>query len=502
MAVPERAFSIQAPGIFGLNTQASIDEMDPRFCLNNLNSVQDNAGRMSSRKGYVKLTSSAIGGSPSLQTMFEYVSQTGTTQILSGANLNIYSGTTTLTSVYSTAITANNWQAVNFNNFMWFFQRAHAPLRWDGATMVTILSLGGAGTPPQGNCVHAAFGRLWVGDTSTDKITVYFSDTLIGQNWTGGTSGTLNLNSVWKNGMDNIVAISSFQEFLVIFGSKSILIYSGGSVPANLVLQDSIVGIGCVARDSIQRIGTDIYFLSDTGIRSLQRTIQTNTMPVADISKNVRDSVLSYAAQDDLTLTRSVYHEPEGFYVLNFPVNGISYSFNIRLTLEDGTNPVQIWNQINPKSMVSSRDRTLYMGHAGFVSKYSGYDDNGSGFDLNYTSPWLGFGEPERQDILKKLIFTLVGANGQAFTAKWFWDFLGTTHSVSRTLSLSASSFAEYNIAQYNINEYSGGVGVQQVSIPGESAGKLIQIGFLARVLGSQLSFHKLDAYAKPGRMI
>jgi hypothetical protein len=232
MSAAEQAFSIIAPGTYGLNTQSSIDTLDPRFCLNNLNTVQDAAGRTSSRKGYVAVTSSPLGGTPNIQQLFEYVSNTGTTGFLSAANLNIYSGSTTLTSVYSTAITANNWQAVNFNNFMWFFQRSHAPLRWDGATMVTILSLAGTGTPPQGHCVLGAFGRLWVADTSTDKVTVYFSDTLIGQNWTGGTAGTLNLNSVWQNGMDSVVALASFQGYLIIFGRKSILIYSGASTSA------------------------------------------------------------------------------------------------------------------------------------------------------------------------------------------------------------------------------------------------------------------------------
>lgn len=500
MAAADQAFSVIAPGTYGLNTQSSIDTLDPRFCLNNLNTVLDSAGRTSSRKGYVAVTAAPLGGTPNIQQLFEYVKNTGATQFMSAANNNIYSGSTVLTSVYSTAITANNWQAVNFNNFMWFFQRAHAPLRWDGTTMVTIASLGGTGTPPQGNAVLGAFGRLWVADTATDKVTVSFSDTLIGQNWTGGTSGTLNLSSVWRNGMDTVVALASFQGFLVIFGRKSILLYSGADTPASLVLQDVIKGIGCIARDSVQDIGTDIYFLSDTGIRSLQRTIQTQTVPIADISKNVRDSLLSYATQDNLDLTRSVYSEAEGFYLITFPVNGITFCFSLRRTLDDGSNPVTIWNSIGPKAMLASRDRSLYFGHAGVISKYSGYQDNSVAYDFDFVTAWIGFGEPERQDILKKLIFTVVGANGQTFTAKWFWDFSST--AFSNQVSVMPHAFAEYNIAQYNIDEYSSGVGVDQISIPGASTGKMIQIGLIASISGSQLSLHKIDAYAKRGRML
>ena len=113
----------------------------------------------------------------------------------------------------------------------------------------------------------------------------------------------------------------------------------------------------------------------------------------------------------------------------------------------------------------------------------------------------MGFGEPERQDILKKLLFTFVGVSSQAFTAKWFWDYQGTLHQVPGTFA-TGDTVAEYGIAEYGIDEYTTGIIVAQVSIPGEGAGKMIQVGFFTRIVGQQIAFHKLDAYAKTGRMI
>lgn len=500
-AAADQAVSIIAPGIWGLNRQDAIDQMDLRFALDAANSVQDTSGRLTVRKGYVAVTSAAIGAPSDIQQLFEYVDKTGATQFLSAANLNIYSGSTVLTSVYSTAITANNWQAVNFNNFMWFFQRAHVPLRWNGAAMVTIASLGGVGTPPSANAVLGAFGRLYALDTSTDKVTLYFSDTLAGQTWTGGTSGTLDLSSVWQNGMDTGVALASFNNFLVIFGRKSILIYSGAATPANLSLVEHIKGIGCIARDSVQNIGTDVYFLSDTGVRSLARTIQTTTMPIMDVSKNVRDFMLTYVVSEaNLELVRSVYSEQEGFYLLNFPSSGITFCFNIRKTLDDGTNPATYWLTINPKSMLSSRDRSLYFGHSGKITKYSGYQDNGGAIDWAYLSPWTDFGSPSQTKILKKLLSVLAGANNQTVTTRWFWDYSSTGFSSQQVIGLMGQ--AEYGIAQYGIDEYSSGVGLSQVSAAGQGTGKVLQIGTNASVNGTQLGLHKHDVYAKPGKLI
>jgi hypothetical protein len=507
-AAANRPFSIITPGSYGLNTQSTIDEMDPRFALMLLNAVQDTQGRTGSRKGYAPVTSPVLSGAPAVQQLVEYVRSDGSTQLLACANNNIYlvdpvAGT--MTSKYSAGITANNWSFTNFNSYGWFFQRGHAPLRWDGTTMVTIASLGGAGTAPQAHTVLGAFGRLWAADTSADKVTVYFSDTLAGGVWSGGTAGFLNLNTVWPNGMDTVVALAAFQAYLVIFGRKSILLYANPGTPANLSLADHVHGVGCIARDSIQDIGTDLYFLSDTGIRTLARSLQTETLPLTDISQNVRDALLGYVTNENsvgsLEYVRSVYHEPDGFYLLAFPASGVDYCFNIRSRLGDGTNAATLWNQINPSSMCSSRNRTLYMGHAGFVSTHSGYVDNGSAYDFDFLSPWFPLGSPATQDILKKLLYTFVGVSGQAFTAKWFWDYTGQIHQVQSTFSASDSP-AEYAIGEYGFDEYVGGVVTAQVSVPGEGAGKVLQVGFLTRINGQPLAFHKLDAYTKPGRMI
>ena len=61
-------------------------------------------------------------------------------------------------------------------------------------------------------------------------------------------------------------------------------------------LTDVITGVGCVSRDSIQATGTDLIYLSQSGIRSLNRTVTENSMPMRELSLNIRDDVTDYLA--------------------------------------------------------------------------------------------------------------------------------------------------------------------------------------------------------------
>lgn len=504
MAEQLQPVSISSPGHFGINRVASVVDLDPQWALDATNCVIDRSGRIAARNGWLKLTVTPIASSPNIESMAEYLKTDGSTQIISGAGNAIYSGTEPLTSVYSTSISANRWQMVNFNNYLWLFQRGHAPLRWDGTTMATIASLGGTGTAPQGNCVLAAYGRLWVADTATDKVTVSFSDTLIGQNWSAGASGTLNLSQVWTNGMDSIVALASHQGFLIIFGRKSILIYSGAATtPAsNLTLVEHIKGIGCISRDSVWSVGDDIWFLSDSGVRSLVRSINAATvMPVSDVTKNIRDDVVNLIKNEsNLEDVRAGYHEVDGYYVITFPSKDTSVWIDTRMKMEDESYRCTYWNQITPRAYAPSISRTMYIGKAGVVGKIFGYQDNGSAYTMTYYTPWLSFQAPAVQKILKKIHMNVTGSSNTTFSIKWGYDY--QTAQFSNQQVITGGVTAEYNIAQYNIDEYSSGIVLNELNTPGMSTGKMIQLGITCVVNGTQLAINKIDALAKPGRMI
>ena len=497
---PLRPVSVMAPGFRGLNKQSSSVDLEAAWALEATNCILDSQGRIASRKGWSAVTESSLG-SYDIEALGEYLKIDGTTQVISAANNNLYLGTTTLTSKYSTSVTANRWQMVNFNNYLWCFQTAHNPLRWDGTTMALVSGTTGAtGTPPQAHCVLGAYGRLWAANVATNKTIVYFSDTLGGNKWTGGASGSLDVKSVWTNGMDSISALASFNGYLVIFGKKSILVYSGATNPAAMTLVEHIKGVGCIARDSVQDIGTDILFLSDTGVRSLARTIQEKSMPLRDVSKNVMDDILyQITAQTDLEDIVSVYHEQERFYLLNFPQSGTTFCFDVSKVLQDGSSPVTKWDAINPKAFLSSADKTLYLGQTGVIAKYDTYKDNTSSYDMSYLTAWISFGEPHLQKILKRINFTVVGSSATTFTVKFAYDY-STSHFTQQQTVTGGTTY-EYNVGEYNVAEFTSGIVIDEVTSTGKSTGKMIQTGIFSVVDGAELAIQKFDIYAKRGRM-
>ena len=97
-----------------------------------------------------------------------------------------------------------------------------------------------------------------------------------------------------------------------------------------------IEGVGCIARDSVQNTGTDLLFLSNSGVRSLSRVIQEKSTPIGDVSINVRDElsdIISSEPNDDI---KSVYSEQNAFYLLSFPSSEAIYCFDMRGKLENG----------------------------------------------------------------------------------------------------------------------------------------------------------------------
>ena len=350
-------FSVTSPGFFGLNTSDSPVDMSPNFALIADNCVIDKSGRISSRKGWTPShASNSDLGTSNITCIGELVENNGSATKLAtgGGFLFKLSGTTLVTLTYggggvAPTIGANNWKFVQLNGIAIFWQRTFDPLIYDPAVSTTTFrrlneKSGTTGTVYQCNEALSAYGRIWAADTSTDKQTVVWSDLLTPHIWTGGTAGSLNLANLWPAGGDEIVALSSHNNFLYIFGKRQILIYQGADDPSTMKLADTIVGIGCIARDSVQNIGEDVVFLANDGVRSLMRTIQEKSAPTRTISKNVNTDILELVSVENLENVKSGYSKNNTIYVLTFPATAITYCFDTRTPLEDGSMRVTTWS--------------------------------------------------------------------------------------------------------------------------------------------------------------
>ena len=132
------------------------------------------------------------------------------------------------------------------------------------------------------SCGMGFYGKLWAGGVSEAPDVIFYSVLLDGDDWNGIGSGYIDLKSVW--GTDEIVGIAPFFGKLVIFGKNNIVVYDNPYSGGTLSLNEVIKGVGLVSRDTIQAIGDDLVFLSETGLRSLARTTEKDKLPMLDLS--------------------------------------------------------------------------------------------------------------------------------------------------------------------------------------------------------------------------
>lgn len=515
MASQLQAFSISAPGFYGLNTQDSSLDLPSGYALIANNCVIDQYGRVGARKGWTPInTTLAALGSNDVQAIGELVTRDGTSYTICAGNNKLFKlvGTTLTELTYggggtAPTITANYWQFAMLLNVFVMFQSGHDPIYFDptlSATTYKRISEAATytGTVQKSNTVLAAYGRFWHADTATDKLTIQWCDINSPFNYATGTAGTLDTYTVWPKGGDSIVALAAHNNSLFIFGKRNILVYTGANNPATMTLADTIVGIGCVARDSIAYTGTDLIFLSETGVRSIMRTIQEKSSPINDLSKNVRNDLTELVKNETNTAKiKSVYSTRDAIYLVTLPSSYITYCFDTKNFLQDGSSRVTTWDGINPTSMFFRSDGTLLMGKPGYVASYSGYKDNGLAYRMQYFTNHLDLGDPSVTTVLKKLTATVVGGSNQSITFKWGYDFKGNYNSATKLIP--NQSIAYFGVDEYNSSAtYSNGSLIQSLSVFPNGAGKVVQTGYETDIFGAALSIQKIEIFAKNGKLI
>ena len=499
MAKPLQSIAIQAPGFFGLNTQDSPTSLSEQFALVADNCVIDQFGRIGARKGWTYLTET---NTDSIVHVSEFVDSDGSTEVISASASTIYKGTTTLTDITPSGHTVTDgiYDAATLNGIHYLFREGEDPIYYDGTDCDLVENHPDyAGTVPKGNIVQSGFGRLWVARTDTNNTTVYWSDLLVGTAWNTGSSGSIDISKVWPDGADEIVALAVHNGILAIFGKRQILLYTGAEDPATMQIVDTIVGVGCIARDSVQVTGTDLIFLSDAGVRSLKRTIQEKSAPMTDISKNVRTELTTYTNSETQNIF-SVYSPEEAFYLIHLPTTGISYCFDMRAPLEDGAHRVTQWNSIQPQALYRTRAGQLLLGKGQGIALYDGFQDNGVGYQMNYFTNYIDFGAPSNLKLLKNLKITIIGGSATQATLNWGYDYAYAYKK--KTFTLSTQLIAEYNIAEYNIGEFNAGVLVNRPTVNASGGGQVVQLGIEVEVDGASVSVQRLTAQAIVGRTI
>jgi hypothetical protein len=529
MAQPQQNISLTAPGFAGLNTQDSPLDMDIQFASKADNCTIDRFGRIASRRGFNYLTTNPalLEGNP-VKAMHEFVTADaqkwlfvcGNNKVFIQQRINPFE---LVELTLPTVPTDDSWQIVTFNDKCYFVQSNHQPLVFDPATPTElrlwaeypVVTTGNAWP----NAAHAAFGRLWIGALDGASTTVAWSGILNGENWSSLGEGSLETEEYWPSGFDEITSMTAHNNFMVFFGKTNILLYQTTSdVLSTLRLADTVEGLGCIARDSIIPTGQDIMFIDATGVRSLNRTIQEKSIPIGDISKNVRvEFQMALRNEQNQNDIKAVFHVEDSFYVCFLPSNIESYVFDTWSPLPDGAARCTKWNQSQPRCGVRTIDRQTYFGGNGGVYTYEGAsdffidEDNGNAvvndsIPMAYFTHPLDFGSAAHLIFPKQVDVTLFGGLEGDLTLNWAYDYkenfaiktlplqrLGKVGFWNTDDEWGTGNTIEWTATLDNLNQL-------KYNIWG--SGRNVKVGFTTDILGSDVSVQELNIQVLQGRLL
>jgi len=463
--------AFNSPGRWGINLQEADQLLHPNWATVT-DSLQLNDSDQIACRGSITPTTS-VAASAELLRIHNYINAAGTEIIVSTTATKILQGVGDLgaggNDITPTGTPTNGfWKFINFNGKVLGWQAAHTPIVWSGSGDFAVISVSDGGTLPDGDVAHAAFGRVWAVDD--DKQTVRFSGLLDETQWaTASGAGSIDMRNVWTQGLDYVTAISSIGANLVIFGRKHIVFYTDGAGstlgvdPDTMYVVDVIEGTGCVARDTVVAVGEgDLVFLSEVGLQSLARVVQSKDNPLSTISWQVADR-LTTDLKTELNAQSSPATDVRGFtgchiattgqYLLihnNGSVEDV-FVFHMESTTSDEKNrplvPIMLWDTsvlTNFRHAVQKRGGTVYFigGSSNHINTYDPVgvlDATSTDIAVSYETGWIHWEQLELAHINKTLKFVqimILNPAGRTSTTTFKW---GTDYAVSLSTETAAA---------------------------------------------------------------
>ena len=515
-----QAAVLDTVGVNGLDTQTHATALDPTWFTKADNIVYTEGGRVTFRKGTKQRT--LAEGNP-IGALIEHKP---TNKIFCSANGTMYEvdladKDNAFINPFTTGAAASDWQLVEYDDDIYGFQYDEDPIVYNGTTWSLLKNVSGYGAPSgltdfQPKCGLGHYGRMWAGGDPADKNVLYYSELENPHKWATGDSGYLDLKYVWDG--DEIVCIKAYAGKLVIFGRQNIAIYSNPWDVTSLVLDEVIKGVGCVSRDSVKAVGNDLFFVSDTGVRSLQRTAEANQdkLPLREISVTVKDEMISNITSSKNI--KSAYVLDEGLYIVSFVDLNVTYVFDITYWTPRETPRVTKWSfddDREPVSLAFSETYGLLFGQmSGHVCSYEGYYDidyEGSSvysynpFTGGFSTVWIDLGEGYISSILKKMLIVVSGGQGTDAGLRVYKDFELTpsssaTFKLNPTISGTVAKWGDA-VSLYGTSKYAPIYGLKEVGLPLAGDAKYMRFEMDGVTNGYKASLQSITLLYKQGKV-
>lgn len=284
----------------------------------------DRVGNAVTRKGTSSVSATAVPeGSASIQGMFYY--DTGLiNQIVIAKNRKIFwydgvVGSGSWTQDSSSYLTNASDDVVNFaqlSDKLYFCDGVSDIKSFNGTTVASIPSSANAPTGVKFLCSHT--NRMFAVRTA-EPDTIYVSDLLSVE----GSAAWSSIDSFRVGGDgEPITGISSWTGFrLVVFKQNSTYVITTDPTAASIAnwsIEIVSGDIGCVARNSVCQIGANIYWLSQDGVRSMQRILQGTDQEISEPLSKIIDSTIQEINRTYISKASAAYYKNR--YILSVPI--------------------------------------------------------------------------------------------------------------------------------------------------------------------------------------
>ena len=229
-----------------------------------------------------------------------------------------------------------------------------------------------------------------------------------GNNGTG--AGFINLSNN-EGGNESLTALALYQGQLAAFARRSIQLWAIDTDPANNRQGQILSNTGTFAANSVMSIGEiDVFYLADSGVRSLRARDASNAAVVNDVGTPIDGLILS-----DLSTMTEV--QKAACHAIIEPIDGrywLAVGTKVYVYSYFPNSQVAAWSTYEPGfsiSHFSTKDARVYARAGNVIYLYGGannaeYDNS----QVEVVLPYLDAGKPAHQKTLNGIDMTCEGS--------------------------------------------------------------------------------------------
>lgn len=165
---------------------------------------------------------------------------------------------------------------------------------------------------------------------ATFESVLAFSAIAAPTDWTGTGSGFKNMSNQ-SAGSETLTALGRYQNLVAVFARRNIQIWYFDPDPLQNVKRQTLANIGTFAPGSVISFGdVDVFFLSDSGVRSLRARDSSNQSGVSDVGTPIDDYVLSHLktlTEAERKAAVAVLEPISGRYILSAGTRAFAFSY-------------------------------------------------------------------------------------------------------------------------------------------------------------------------------